>query len=84
MLNFRDIKFPKALNDVTVTNLQIVLNTQKNHFLNQAAQKITCHHQIFPPKKKPEINKISNPKKSCNHPCHLKSRVTPSPGVSVT
>ena len=58
MLNFRDIKFPKALNDVTVTNLQIVLNTQKNHFLNQAAQKITCHHQIFPPKKNPKLIKF--------------------------
>ena len=51
MLNFQDIKFPKALNDITVTNLQIVLNTQKNPYLNQAAQKITYHYQIFLPKK---------------------------------
>ena len=33
----------------TTTNLQIVLNTQKNPYLNQATQKNTC--QIFLPKK---------------------------------
>ena len=62
MLNFRDIKFPKALNDITLTNLQIVLNTQKNHYLYQAAQKITCHYQIFPPKKILKLKKFLTPK----------------------
>ena len=33
----------------TTTNLQVVLNTQKNSYLNQATQKNTC--QIFLPKK---------------------------------
>ena len=43
---------------------------------NQATPKNTCH--IFIPKKIPE-SKISNPKKSFNHPCHLKSQVPPAP-----
>jgi len=49
----------------TTTILQIVLNTQKNPYLNQATQKNT--YQIFLPKKLPEL-KISNPKKSFDHP----------------
>ena len=47
----------------TTTNL--VLNTQKNPYLNQATQKNTC--QIFLPKTILE-SKILNPKKSFNHP----------------
>ena len=43
-----------------------------NPFLNQATQKDT--RQIILPKKIPE-SKISNPKKSCAHPCHLNPRV---------
>ena len=43
-------------------------------YSNQATQKNTC--QIFVPKKTPE-SKISNPKKSFEHPRHLKSRVPP-------
>ena len=58
----------------TTTNLQIVLNTQKNPYLNKATQKNTC--KIFLPKKIPE-SKISDPKKSFDHPRHLKSTVTP-------
>ena len=46
---------------------QIVLNTQRNSYLNQATQ-------IIPPKKTPEL-KISNPKKSLDHPCHLKIKI---------
>ena len=46
----------------------------KNPYSNQATQKNTC--QIFVPKKIPE-SKISNPKKSFDHPRHLKSRVPP-------
>ena len=52
----------------------------KTPYSNQASQKNTC--QIFVPKKIPE-SKISNPKKSFDHPCHLKSRVPP-PGYSIT
>ena len=58
----------------STTNLQIVLNTQKYLYLNQATQKNTC--QIFLPKKIPQ-SKISNPKKSFYHPRHLKSGVPP-------
>ena len=36
--------FQKALNDITITNVQIILNAQKNPFLNQAAQKSTCQN----------------------------------------
>ena len=44
----------------TITNLQIVLNTQKNPYLNQATPKIL--DKIFQPKKTPKF-KISHPKK---------------------
>ena len=40
----------------TITNLQIVLNTPKNPYLNQATQKNTC--QNFPTPKNPEIEKF--------------------------
>jgi len=46
----------------------------KNPYLNQATQKNTC--QIFLPQKIPQ-SKISNPKKSFNHPRHLKLGVPP-------
>ena len=46
----------------------------KNPYSNQATAKNTC--QIFVPEKIPE-SKISNPKKSFDHPRHLKSRVPP-------
>ena len=36
-----------------ITNLQIVLNTPKNPYLNQASQKNTC--QNFPTQKNSEI-----------------------------
>ena len=45
----------------TITNLQIVLNTPKNRYLNLATPKNTCH--------------FSNPPKTFDHPCHLKSGV---------
>ena len=51
----------------STTNLQIVLNSQKNPCLNQATQENTC--QIFLSKKIPK-SKISNPKKFLDHPCH--------------
>ena len=45
----------------TTTNLQIILNTPKNPYLNEATQKNTC--QVFLPKKILE-SKISNSKNS--------------------
>ena len=52
--NFRAIKkFQKALNDLTITNLRIVLNTQKNAYLNQAAPN-------FPTQKNPEIENFKS------------------------
>ena len=56
-------------------NLQIVLKTPKNPFLNQAAEKMLA--KIFLPKKIPKP-KISNPKTSFDHSCCLKSGVPPS------
>ena len=56
----------------TITNLQIVSNTPKNSYLNQATQKITC--QNFPTQKNLEIETFK-PKKSFDHPCHFKSGV---------
>ena len=56
----------------TIGNFQIVLNSQNKCPLNQATQKNTC--QILLRKKIPE-SKISNPRKSFDHPCHLKSGV---------
>ena len=52
----------------TIMKSQIVLNAQKNPYLNQATRKILAI--IFHPK-----SKIPNPKKSFDYPCHLKSRV---------
>ena len=65
----------------TTMNLQIVLNTQKNPYLNQVTQENSC--QIFrpppPPQKKKIFPVIKNfkPKKSFNHPCDLKPRAPP-------
>ena len=63
--------FQKASNNITITNLQIGLNTEKNPYLNQAAKKNILEKILK--------SKISNlptpPKKSFNHPCYLKSGV---------
>ena len=64
----------KALSDITIMNVQIVLNTLKTLLLNEAAQKILA--KILLPKQIPKL-KISNPKTSFDHPCHLKSGVPP-------
>ena len=43
MPNLQAIKnFQKALNDITMTNFQIVLNTTKKTYLNEAIKKNTC------------------------------------------
>ena len=60
----------------TITNLQIVLNTQKNPYLNQATQKNTC--QNLPTQKYPEIENLK-PQKIFDYPCHFKSGVPPPP-----
>ena len=80
MLNFPAIKISRGTTQLgyagTMTNLQIVLDTPKNPYLNQANQKNTC--QNFPTPKNPEIENLK-PQKSLDHPCHLKSRVPPPP-----
>ena len=63
MPNFQAIKFPESIKintDTTITNLQIVLNTQKNPYLNQAAKKILA--KILLPQKIPEIKYFKPPK----------------------
>ena len=78
--NFRVVKISRGTKhpgyEGTITNLQIVLNSQKNRCLNQATQKNTC--QNFPEQTIPK-SKISNAKNSFNHPCRLKYGVHPSP-----
>jgi len=82
MPNFRAIKISRGTTPPgyagTVTNLQTEyifrLNTPKNPYLNQVTQKNTC--QNFPTQKNPEIENF-NPKKSFDHPCHLKFGLIP-------
>ena len=47
--------FQIALNDITRKTETLVLNTQKNSYLNQATWKNT--YQNFPTQKNPEIEK---------------------------
>ena len=61
----------------STTNLQIVLNTQKNPYLNQATQKNTC--QIFLNKKNPGIENFK-PKKILQSFPSLEIQSTP-PGI---
>ena len=84
MLMLWPLKVPKRGNAITQRKTleiehralpQVVfLIPCKNPYSNQATQKNT--YQIFVPPKIPE-SKISNPKKSFNHPHHLKSWVPP-------
>ena len=64
----------------TITKVRVFWVAKKNPYLTQATPKNTCH--ILLPQKIPE-SKISNPKKSFDHPCHLKSEFphpsSPSP-----
>ena len=62
----------------TITNLQNVWNTPKKSLLKSSHPKSTC--QNFPTQRNPEIENFE-PKKSFDHPCHLKSGVPPPPGV---
>ena len=54
----------------TIMNLQIVLNTRKNSYLNQATQN-------FPTQTKSWNKKFPTPKKSFDHPCNLRSGAPP-------
>ena len=60
----------------TITNLQIVLNSQKNPYLNQPTQKNTC--QNFSTQKKPEIENFT-PIKILQSPLSLEIWFTPPP-----
>ena len=66
----------------TNTNLQIVLNTPQNPSLNQVTKKEILAEMFL--LQKILKSKISNPKKSFDHPCRLKPGVpTPSSGPYV-
>ena len=66
MPNFQTIKnFQKALNDITIMNLQIVLNTTTKTYLNQATNKE--YLLKFSYLKNPKIENVK-PKKSFDHP----------------
>ena len=64
-------------------NLQIVLNTPKNHYLNQATPK-NYYLPNFPTQKNLGIDHFNPPppQKKFNHPRQLKTAVTP-PGSSI-
>ena len=62
----------------TITNLQIVLNTQTNPYFNQATKKNTC--QNFPIQKYPEIEHFK-PKKILRSSLTVEIRSTPPPHV---
>ena len=78
MPNFRAIKNSSGATRPgyagTITNLQNVWNTPKKCLLKSSHPKSTC--QNFPTQGNPEIEN-SEPKKSFDHPCHLKSGVPP-------
>ena len=58
MPNFRAVKIYLYVG--TITNLQIVLNTRENPYLNHATQKNTS--QNFAPQKIPELENFEPPK----------------------
>ena len=65
-------KFQKTLNDITRKNRNIGFEYYKKRYVIQATKKKnTCQNSPLPPKI--PKSKISNPKKSFDHPCHLKS-----------
>ena len=61
----------------TITNLQIVLNTPKNPYLNQATQKNTC--QNFPTSKNTEIENFKPPKNPLIIPVIWSPEYPPTP-----
>ena len=84
MPNFRAIKIYRGTMQPgyagTITNLRIVLNTQKNPYFNQATQQNTC--QNFPTQNIPKSN-ISNPQNPSIIPdtWNPEIRSTPHPRV---
>ena len=78
------LKFPEELHSQDtrgsdagpITNVQIVLNTQKNPYLNQPTQKNTC--QNFSTQKKPEIENFT-PIKILQSSLSLEIWSTPTP-----
>ena len=66
----------KALNYITRKTETLVLNTPKNTYLIKSGYPKKIPSKIFLPKKILK-SKISNPKKSFDHPCHLKSEGHP-------
>ena len=78
MLNFPAIKISRGTTQPgyagTMTNLQIVLDTPKNPYLNQANQKNTC--QNFPTPKNPETENLK-PQKILRSSLSLEIQSTP-------
>ena len=60
----------------TITNLQIVLNSQKNLYLSSHPKKYLPN---FPTPKNPRIKNFRPKKKSVDYPCYLKSSASPLP-----
>ena len=56
----------------------LVLNAPPNPYFNKSSYRKKYLSKFSYPKKIPK-SKISNPKKSIDHPCHLKSGVPPPP-----
>ena len=81
MPNFRAIKNSSGATRPgyagTITNLQNVWNTPQKSLLKSSHPKSTC--QNFPTQRNPEIENFE-PKKSFDHPCHLKFGVPPPRG----
>ena len=63
----------------TITNLQIVLNTPKNPYLNQATQTNTC--QNFPTTQNTEIENFKPPKNLSIIPVTWNLEYPPPPGL---
>ena len=80
MLNFPAIKISRGTTQPgyagTMTNLQIVLDTPKNPYLNQANQKNTC--QNFPTPKNPKTENLK-PQKILRSSLSLEIQSTPPP-----
>ena len=79
--NFRAIKICRGTTRPgyagTITNLHTVLNTPKNPLLKSSYPKKYSPKFSYP--KKSRNRTFQTPKKSFDHPCHLKSWVPPVP-----
>ena len=77
MPNFRGIKFPESIKWYNCNESSDCFDYKKNSLLKSSCLKIYLPKFSYP-KKFPK-SKISNPRKSFGHPCHLKSGVPPPP-----